>query len=146
MLAGKLLKCKDFFFLVKIASSLLKNKANLCLKIQMKLLLRWGSKEGIYMLWNEWHACANSRRPDISKVSDRAVYTAFFALQIQRFLPWQSLKDPWLGWGGGRGKRKNEQSDCMCLISFYLFILFYFPQNCLIVHRILVLFELVLFF
>lgn len=20
------------------------------------------------MLWNEWHACANSRRPDISKV------------------------------------------------------------------------------
>lgn len=102
--AGTLLKCWGFFFMAKIACSLLKNKADLCLKIQMKLLLGWGSKEGIYVLWNEWHACANSRRPDISKVSDRAVYTALFPLWIQRFLPWQDLKDPWPLWGGWGGE------------------------------------------
>lgn len=69
------------------------------------------------MLWNEWHACANSRRPDISKVSDRAVYTALFPLQTRRFLGRQGPKDPWPWWGGwGRewgvlGKRKNEQGS-----------------------------------
>lgn len=116
-----------FFFMVKIACSLLKNKADLCLKIQMKLLLRWGSKEGIYMLWNEWHACANSRRPDISKVSDRAVYTSLFPLQIQRFLPCQCLKDPWPQWGGrgGRGKKKWGRWLYVCVLDFF----FFFPTQ-----------------
>lgn len=80
------------------------------------------------MLWNEWHACTNSRRPDISKVSDRTVYTALFPLQIQRFLPWQGLKDPWPWWGGGRGKRKNEQGDYMCVISFIYLFYFIFHE------------------
>lgn len=111
--------------MAKIACSLLKNKADLCLKIQRKLLLGWGSKEGIYMLWNEWHACTNSRRPDISKVSDRAVYTALFPLRIQRFLPWQGLKDPWredeVGSGGWQGKSKMSKVT-VCVWCFFLFL------------------------
>lgn len=99
------------------------------------------------MLWNEWHACANSRRPDISKVSDRAVYTALFPLQIRRFLPWQGPKDPgsggedrvgvgWEEWGN-----KNEHGDRVC---FYIFQ--FSMQTAVAVRRLLVLRELALFF
>lgn len=106
------------------------------------------------MLWNEWHACANSRGPDISKVSDRAVYTAVFPLQLPMFLPRQRLKDPlplWRQWGGQGGAEEEGKILSKVIIGlflfFWIFLGFFFHPNCpVIVCRLLVLCKFVLFF
>lgn len=106
------------------------------------------------MLWNEWHACANSRGPDISKVSDRAVYTAVFPLQLPMFLPRQRLKDPlplWRQWGGQGGAEEEGKIPSKVIIGlflfFWIFLGFFFHPNCpVIVCRLLVLCKFVLFF
>lgn len=107
------------------------------------------------MLWNEWHACANSRGPDISKVSDRAVYTVVFPLRLPMCLPRQRLKDPlplrrqWGGQGGAEEEGKIPSKVIIGLFLFFAFFFlhFFFHPNCpVIVCRLLVLCKFLLFF
>lgn len=77
------------------------------------------------MLWNEWHACTNSRRPDISKVSDELhilhpspFRSEGFSLgKVQRTLALvgrTELGMGWMEWGN-----ENEHGDCVCFIFIF---------------------------
>lgn len=120
--------------MAKIACSLLKNKADLCLKIQMKLLLGWGSKEGIYMLWNEWHACANSRRPQagyFQGIRQSCIYCTFSPLD-PKVSPLARSERPLafvgrMRWGVGTGRGKVKWARWLYVCDAF----FYFPPRLL---------------